>query len=171
MSNVVESHCYTLHCRRIDCEQIHSRINQQLIAGCSGHEGLQQLQFWNVLQSVIDWFCYVFAHNQFAYRRMRTDRTSLGVPICVMNRRAMYMNARCTTCICVYRYWDNRQCMKNHSHQYCIGGDNPSPSKTVGREGESTALSSLHSCTVGVHGTHKDWIHTCRKKSAFSRVS
>ena len=30
--------------RRIDCEQIHSRINQQLIAGRFGHEGLRQLR-------------------------------------------------------------------------------------------------------------------------------
>ena len=29
---VVEAHCYALQCWRIDCEQIRSRINQQLIA-------------------------------------------------------------------------------------------------------------------------------------------
>ena len=42
-ANVVEAHCCTLHCRRIDCEQIRSRINQQLIAGCFSHKGLRQL--------------------------------------------------------------------------------------------------------------------------------
>ena len=42
--NVVEAHCYALQCRRIDCEQIRSRINQQLIAGRFGHEGLRQLR-------------------------------------------------------------------------------------------------------------------------------
>ena len=31
-------------CRRIDCEQLRSRINQQLIAGSFGHEGLRQLR-------------------------------------------------------------------------------------------------------------------------------
>ena len=30
-------------CRQIDCEQFRSSINQQLIAGCFGHEGLRQL--------------------------------------------------------------------------------------------------------------------------------
>ena len=29
---VVEAHCYALQCRRIDFEQIRSRINQPLIA-------------------------------------------------------------------------------------------------------------------------------------------
>ena len=43
-SNVVEPHCYALQCRRIDCEQFCSRINQQLIAGRFGHEGLRQLR-------------------------------------------------------------------------------------------------------------------------------
>ena len=33
---VVEAHCYALQCRQIDCEQIRSRINQPLIAGCFG---------------------------------------------------------------------------------------------------------------------------------------
>ena len=28
---------------------------------------------WNVLQSVVDWFCYVFAHNQFAYIEERSN--------------------------------------------------------------------------------------------------
>ena len=42
--NVVEVHCYTLQCRRVDCEQICSRINQQLIAGRFGQEGLRQLR-------------------------------------------------------------------------------------------------------------------------------
>ena len=36
IDNVIEAHCYVLQCRRIDCEQIHSRINQQLIAGRFG---------------------------------------------------------------------------------------------------------------------------------------
>ena len=31
-------------CRRIDCEQMLSRINQHLIAGRFGHEGLRQLR-------------------------------------------------------------------------------------------------------------------------------
>ena len=44
-------------CRRIDCEQIRSRINQQLIAGRFGHEGLRQLHTK----------VYVFAHKQFTY--------------------------------------------------------------------------------------------------------
>ena len=43
LNSVVEAHCYALQCRRIDCEQIRSRINQQLIAGRFGHEGLRQL--------------------------------------------------------------------------------------------------------------------------------
>ena len=43
LNNVVEAHCYSLQCRPIDCEQIHSRINQQLIAGRFGHKGLRQL--------------------------------------------------------------------------------------------------------------------------------
>ena len=34
---------YYVQCRRIDCEQSHSSINQQMIAGCFGHEGLCQL--------------------------------------------------------------------------------------------------------------------------------
>ena len=38
-SNVVDSHCYTLQCRRIDCEQLRSSINEQLIVGHFGHEG------------------------------------------------------------------------------------------------------------------------------------
>ena len=33
LCNVVEAHCYALQCRRIDCEQLCSSINQQLIAG------------------------------------------------------------------------------------------------------------------------------------------
>ena len=41
--SVVEAHCYALQCRRIDCEQISSRINQQLIAGRFSQEGLRQL--------------------------------------------------------------------------------------------------------------------------------
>ena len=32
-----------LWCRQIDCKQLHSSINQQLIAGHFGHEGLRQL--------------------------------------------------------------------------------------------------------------------------------
>ena len=36
-------------CRQIDCEQIRSRINQQLIAGHFGHEGLCG---WNVLPTL-----------------------------------------------------------------------------------------------------------------------
>ena len=32
-----------VHSRQIDCEQICNRINQQLIAGHYGHEGLCQL--------------------------------------------------------------------------------------------------------------------------------
>ena len=44
MYNVVEAHCYALQSKRIDCEQIRSRINQQLIAGRFGHEGLRQLR-------------------------------------------------------------------------------------------------------------------------------
>ena len=95
---VVEAHCYAIQCRRIDCEQIRSRINPQLIAGRFSHEGLRQLRtklfcaqltkafmvetidylnyVWlccldnlcrNVLQSVVDWFCYIFAHNQLTY--------------------------------------------------------------------------------------------------------
>ena len=44
MNNVVvEAHCYVLQCRQIHCEQIRSRINQQLITGCFGHERLRQL--------------------------------------------------------------------------------------------------------------------------------
>ena len=44
MNNVVvEAHCYALQCRQIHCEQIRSRINQQLIAGRFGHERLRQL--------------------------------------------------------------------------------------------------------------------------------
>ena len=31
-------------CRRIDCEQLRSSINQQLIAGCFGLEALHQLR-------------------------------------------------------------------------------------------------------------------------------
>ena len=96
--NVVEAHYYAFHCRWIDCEQICSRINQQLIVGCFGHEGAAYKTFCtqltktfgskypaldltldvlyaadkglrgrNILQLVVDWFCYVFAHNQFAY--------------------------------------------------------------------------------------------------------
>ena len=40
---VVEAHCYVLQCTQIDCEQIRSRINQQLIAGHFGHKGPRQL--------------------------------------------------------------------------------------------------------------------------------
>ena len=43
-NHVVEAHCYALQYRRIDCEQICSRINQQLIAGRFGHESLRQLR-------------------------------------------------------------------------------------------------------------------------------
>ena len=43
-NDVVEAHCYALQCRQIDCEQIRIRINQQLIAGRFGHEGLRQLR-------------------------------------------------------------------------------------------------------------------------------
>ena len=81
--NVIEAHCYALQCRQIDCEQLRSSINQQLIAGHYSHEGLHQLRTklnstqhlyaadegihgWNVLQSVVDWCCYAIAHNQFA---------------------------------------------------------------------------------------------------------
>ena len=42
--NVVEAHCYAFQCRRIDCEQIRSRIDQHLIAGRFSHEGLRQLR-------------------------------------------------------------------------------------------------------------------------------
>ena len=38
-SNVVEAHCYALQFRRIDCEQLRSSINKQLIVGHFGHEG------------------------------------------------------------------------------------------------------------------------------------
>ena len=70
--NVVEALCYALQCRQIDCEQLCSSINQQLMAGCFSHKGLHQLRTkqsrgQNVLQSVVDWYCYVIAHNQFAY--------------------------------------------------------------------------------------------------------
>ena len=40
--NVVEAHCYAHQYSRIDCEHIRSRINQQLVAGRFGHEGLRQ---------------------------------------------------------------------------------------------------------------------------------
>ena len=55
-----------------DLEQLWSSINKQLIAGCFGHKRLRQLrtkhlETWNILQSVVDWYCYVTAHNQFAY--------------------------------------------------------------------------------------------------------
>ena len=42
--NIIEAHCYALQCRRIDCEQLCSSINQQLIAGCFSHKGLHQLR-------------------------------------------------------------------------------------------------------------------------------
>ena len=63
-------HC----CRQIDCEQIRSRINQQLIAGHSGHKGFHGR---NVLQLVVDWFCYIFARNQFAYIEDRSNEPLL----------------------------------------------------------------------------------------------
>ena len=55
---------------RVDSEQLLSSINQQLIAGHFGHQGLRQLctkRGRNVLQSVVDWYGYVTAHNQFTY--------------------------------------------------------------------------------------------------------
>ena len=54
--NAVKAHCYALQCRRIDCEQIRSRINQQLvdimtsgfyithIIGCNDYTYYMQLQ-------------------------------------------------------------------------------------------------------------------------------
>ena len=78
--NVVEGHCYVVKYSRIDHEQWCSRINQQLIAGHFGHIGLCQLHaklFCMQLtkaymaetpcNQLIDWFCYVIAHNLFAY--------------------------------------------------------------------------------------------------------
>ena len=43
VDNVAETHCYALQCRQIDCEQLHGGINQQLIAGRFGYEGIHQL--------------------------------------------------------------------------------------------------------------------------------
>ena len=37
---VISTQTIMIQCRQIDCEQIRSRINQQLIAGRFGHEGL-----------------------------------------------------------------------------------------------------------------------------------
>ena len=51
------------HRRQIDCEQIRSRINQQLNAGSCSHEGLRQLHTK----------LYVFAHNQFVYIEERSN--------------------------------------------------------------------------------------------------
>ena len=45
---VVEAHCYAPQCRRIDCEQIHSRINQPLIAGRFGPKA-----FLSCIQNVL----------------------------------------------------------------------------------------------------------------------
>ena len=52
--------------------QCGSSINKQVIAGRFGDKGLRQLrtkhlETWNILQSVVDWYCYVTAPNQFAY--------------------------------------------------------------------------------------------------------
>ena len=99
-------------CTQIDCEQIHSSINQQLIAGCFGHEGLRQLctnlknMVWdlshcaltnqwdlsflyaadeclrsrNVLQSVVDWYRHVIAHNQYAYIEEHSNESQQRCP-------------------------------------------------------------------------------------------
>ena len=52
---------------------------------------------WNVLQSVVNWFCYVFAHNQFTYTRV-------GVCACVCACMCTCMHVLYTimhVCICV----------------------------------------------------------------------
>ena len=57
--SVLVSHIYVtymfLHQAFVSCVQ-----NSVLYAADKGLHG------WNVLQLVVDWFCYVFAHNQFA---------------------------------------------------------------------------------------------------------
>lgn len=38
VNNVIVAHCYAFQCRRIDCDQLRSNINEQLTAGCFSHE-------------------------------------------------------------------------------------------------------------------------------------
>ena len=54
--NVVEAHCCALQCRQIDCEQICTRINQQLIARDFDvlYAADKGLCGQNVLQSIVD---------------------------------------------------------------------------------------------------------------------
>ena len=67
-----EAHCYVLHCKRIDCEQLRSSINQQLIAGRFSHEGLRHLHT-NLFCTQVTKACYVIAHNPFACITLSTS--------------------------------------------------------------------------------------------------
>ena len=64
-SNVVaEAHCYALQSRQTDCEQIRSRINQQLVAGRFGHKGLHQLCTKNICMQLMKAFVAKASCNQ-----------------------------------------------------------------------------------------------------------
>ena len=67
--NNIRAHCYALQCRRIDCEQLRSSIDQQLIAGRFGHEDLRELR--TVFQlAYIKWHSTVYT---MATRNLRCE--------------------------------------------------------------------------------------------------
>ena len=62
----VEACCYVLRCRQIDCDWLwhfgHVCCIQTILYAAD--EGLLD---GNIVQSVVNWYCYIIAHNQFAY--------------------------------------------------------------------------------------------------------
>ena len=63
----IEAHCYAHQCRQIDvCNYVVVSINNWL-QDVSATSAAYKNSCRNVQQSVVDWYCYVSAHNQFAY--------------------------------------------------------------------------------------------------------
>ena len=95
-----------LLCRQIDCEQIRSRINQQLVAGYFSHEGLHCVLYTadkginacSILQPVVDRFRYIFAHNQFAYIEERSNGPLRHYGLTVFMCMAMIFSTASSNC-------------------------------------------------------------------------
>ena len=64
-TNVVETHCYVLQCRWIDCEQNYVAVSINNWLQDVSDAADKDLRGRNILQSDVDWYCYIIAHNQF----------------------------------------------------------------------------------------------------------
>ena len=65
--NDIEAHCYAHQCRQIDVCNYVAVSDNNWLQDVSATSAAYKISCRNVLQSVVDWYCYVSVHNQFAY--------------------------------------------------------------------------------------------------------